>query len=99
MARKLVLRVDFRCNRLDLVFRKAPRGFADRVGHFAEIEVEHRVRHGKSSQAPPLAERTVRWKLLQPMPKPTSGQVPVGLKLRMAYGKLAANLAMAGKRT
>src|SRR4051794_6956182 len=61
MAREFVLGVDLGSDRFDLVLGKAARRFADRIGHFAEVEIEHRVSHGKSSRNRPLAERNSGW--------------------------------------
>jgi hypothetical protein len=58
VAREFVLLVDLGGDRFDLVFGKPPRGLADRVGHFAEAEIESGVGHVRVSCSPePLAER------------------------------------------
>src|SRR5437868_742322 len=52
LAREFVLLVDLGGQRRDLLAREALGRLADRVGHFAELEIEHRgLRHGQVSLA------------------------------------------------
>src|SRR6185312_2856837 len=45
MTREFVLLVDLRGDRRDLVVGKALCGFADRIGHFAELKIESGLGH------------------------------------------------------
>src|SRR5438874_11500214 len=48
VAREFVRFIDLGGDRFDLIFGKAPRSLADRIGHLAEVEIESGLGHARS---------------------------------------------------